>query len=713
MTAVADRDRADANWEARNQAYLSAALAWVLRRIDARLEPAPVPLRPAPAPAPAPATHPHRIEPLGRGLGRLFFHPHPAPVRAHARIVLPAPDTGASAQARADRERDAAAALAQASRGDPSPALVELADRFGLDGFERDVLLLTVLRELEPGHFVAPDRTPCFAMAMALFDQPAWAAMAPDRPLRHWHLVDGGGFDGGLDPRSWVTTPLHADERIVSYAKGVFHLDERIAAWLTPLAAAAPEALPRSQVPSAMQLAELAAVPRVTMVTGPDRGARRRVAATAAAMSGLRLYRMAADSMPADINRVGELALLWHRETLLAPVALLVEADDATDLAPLRRFAGHTGGTLVVSAREPIALEFGRVPTVAVASATVAERREAWSLALGPDRSALAARLAAQFAIGNGDIAAVTEQAADADDATLWRRAREQARPATTGLALRVEVRATRAMLALPEPELALIDAIIAAVEHRSTVYDDWGYRDSLNRGLGITALFAGPSGTGKTMAAEVIAGALDLDLYRIDLSAVVSKYIGETEKHLARVFDAAEIAGAVLLFDEADALFGKRSEVKDSHDRYANIEIDYLLQRLECYSGVAILTTNMRAALDPAFTRRLRFIVQFPYPAPEDRLKIWQGALPAGVPTEGLDLPRLAQLDLSGGDIASVALSAAFAAAAAGTAVTMALLLDAARRELRKLDRPVNEAEFRPMHLARGAATPTMRGMR
>ena len=169
--------------------------------------------------------------------------------------------------------------------------------------------------------------------------------------------------------------------------------------------------------------------------------------------------------------------------------------------------------------------------------------------------------------------------------------------------------------LVLPEAQKRLLREIAAHVRQRLKVYETWGFGHRSSRGLGISALFAGPSGTGKTMAAEVLANELRLDLYRIDLSQVVSKYIGETEKNLRRVFDAAEDGGAILLFDEADALFGKRSEVKDSHDRYANIEVSYLLQRMEAYRGLAILTTNMKDALDTAFLRRIRFVVQFPFP--------------------------------------------------------------------------------------------------
>jgi len=225
-----------------------------------------------------------------------------------------------------------------------------------------------------------------------------------------------------------------------------------------------------------------------------------------------------------------------------------------------------------------------------------------------------------------------------------------------------------------------------------------------MNRGLGIGVLFTGVSGTGKTMAAEVIANDLGLCLYRIDLSAVVSKYIGETEKNLRRVFDAAEDGGVILFFDEADALFGKRSEVKDSHDRYANIEINYLLQRMEAYRGLAILATNMKSALDQAFMRRLRFVVNFPFPGPAERQAIWEGVYPKpdekgvlpGTPVEAPDYNHLARLNVTGGSIHNIALNAAFRAAAAGKSVTVPLILEAARTEFRKLEKPINESEFR-----------------
>jgi SpoVK/Ycf46/Vps4 family AAA+-type ATPase len=235
-------------------------------------------------------------------------------------------------------------------------------------------------------------------------------------------------------------------------------------------------------------------------------------------------------------------------------------------------------------------------------------------------------------------------------------------------------------------------------MRRRAVVNDRWGFAAKHATGLGLSALFAGASGTGKTMAAGILAGELNLDLYKVDLASVVSKYIGETEKNLQAIFDGAERSGAILLFDEADALFGKRSEVRDSHDRYANLEISYLLQKMEAYRGVAILTTNMQHALDPAFTRRIRFIVQFPFPDAAARAGIWRGIFPAATPTAELDFEQLAQLNVSGGVIRNIATHAAFLAADESGRVEGRHILAAARTEYAKMDRPLTPAETRGM---------------
>ena len=248
----------------------------------------------------------------------------------------------------------------------------------------------------------------------------------------------------------------------------------------------------------------------------------------------------------------------------------------------------------------------------------------------------------------------------------------------------------------MPNVQIAALQEIAIHVRHRLKVYEQWKFAAKSERGLGISALFSGTTGTGKTMAAEVLANELQLDLYRIDLSQVVSKYIGETEKNLARVFDQAEAGGAILLFDEADALFGKRSEVKDSHDRYANIEISYLLQRMEAYRGLAILTTNMKEAIDNAFLRRIRFVVHFPFPDAAMRADIWRRIFPSKKITEGLDIDKLARLNIAGGNIRNISLNAAFLAADAGVKIKMAHILKATRAEYAKMEKPLSDAEIR-----------------
>ena len=338
-----------------------------------------------------------------------------------------------------------------------------------------------------------------------------------------------------------------------------------------------------------------------------------------------------------------------------------------------------------------------------MAAPTADERREVWLTALGqdtPGAGATAETLAAQFVLDAPAIRTVARNAMASEapglSDRLWQGCLARTRPRLDALAQRLVSKVGWDDIVLPAEELATLHEIADQVAHRHTVYRTWGFADRISRGLGISALFSGPSGTGKSLAAEVIANHLQLDLHRIDLSTVVDKYIGETEKNLRRLFDAAEAGGAILFFDEADALFGKRTQVRESHDRYANIEVNYLLQRMESFTGLAVLATNMRSALDPAFLRRLRFILTFPSPGADLRREIWTRVLPPGAPRDpDLDLDRLARLPATGGMIRNIALNAAFAAAAADTNVTMPLLLAAARGEFRKADLPVAERTF------------------
>jgi ATP-dependent 26S proteasome regulatory subunit len=333
-----------------------------------------------------------------------------------------------------------------------------------------------------------------------------------------------------------------------------------------------------------------------------------------------------------------------------------------------------------------------------------AQRRVLWQRALGVDVSPdILEALASYFFLTSGQIqdAAATAQdlASRSLDSrqlseTLFAAARAHSNPRLSSLANKIETRFTWQDIILPADQLALLGEIISTVRLRPQVLEAWGVGEKLVSSRGVTVLFAGPPGTGKTMAAEIIAAELGLDLYKIDLSTMISKYIGETEKNLERTFSEAASSNAILFFDEADALFGKRSEVHDSHDRYANIEISYLLQRMEAYDGVTILATNLRANLDEAFTRRLQFAVDFPFPDEADRLRIWQALFPPGVPTSlDLDLPLLARrYKIAGGNIRNILVGAAYLAAADGGRVTMSHLQHSVRRELQKMGKMVED---------------------
>jgi hypothetical protein len=449
---------------------------------------------------------------------------------------------------------------------------------------------------------------------------------------------------------------------------------------------------------------------------GSDTASKEAVANAVADTLGVQLHRLDAERVPAAVAEQEDLLRLWQRECALLPLALYFDAseggrDEAHDVAT-QRFLARIGGLVFIDAREPMATGSADALSIDVAKPTVGEQRLAWQAALGDAANGHPQRLAGHFDFGisqvrqiAGDAVKLAAMSSQPLADALWQGALSRARPALDRLAQRIAPVAGWDDLQLPAQEKSLLRMIADQVALRTTVYDDWGFRARMNRGLGISALFAGESGTGKTMAAEVLARELGLLLYRIDLSAVVSKYIGETEKNLRRLFDAAEAGGAILFFDEADALFGRRSEVKDSHDRYANIEINYLLQRMESYRGLAILATNIKSALDAAFVRRLRFIVNFPFPGLAERRAIWSRVFPAQSRVGTLDIDRLSRLALSGGSIQNIALNAAFMAARDKVPVTMPLLLEAARTEFRKLEKPINEAEFRWLEAAGGKA--------
>ena len=411
------------------------------------------------------------------------------------------------------------------------------------------------------------------------------------------------------------------------------------------------------------------------------------------------MFALRGEDVPGDATARDRLARTWMREALLSPAVLLVDGGASPQVAAL---ADRIGTALVISTEDNIADSSRSFVRLHLNAPTSNERKASWRAALGERAEALNGSidaLSAQFELNPGQIAATIQSADDRSPDSLWRASRLQARPSFGELARRLEPTATWDDLVLPPAQMSVLRQIATQVRQRTKVYEDWGFGGE-RRGLGITALFAGVSGTGKTMAARGAAPTTCSSIsIRIDLSQVVSKYIGETEKNLRRVFDAAEGGGAILLFDEADALFGRRSEVKDSHDRYANIEISYLLQRMEEYRGLAILTTNQtRRRSTTAFLRRLRFIVAVPVSGCDGargdlaarvsrRRRRWTASIPTSWPG----------CNVAGGSIRNIAMNAAFLAADAGQPVGMrAPAARRARTECAKTDKPPSDAEVR-----------------
>jgi hypothetical protein len=600
-----------------------------------------------------------------------------------------------------------------------------LAERLELSPFERDLLLLTAAVEIDtaiPSLMAVAQgdpsrRYPSFALAMSIFDGPSWDAMSPSRPLRAHQLVEL--HQSGAT--SLLAAPLRIDERIAAHIKGVTYLDERLAAMVTRLPERGP--LPPSQEAIAGDLAGWLAnadCRGLVQLAGIHRSAKRDVVSRAATVGGRDAFEIPVDALPAAADDLSAFTRLWSREAMLRPILLLV-----CDIDGIEPFAGedtkaprrHRWPDALAEIAGPCLLDvrgalphLESTPLVTVLPPTDNERRRHWCDALAshgcaPDDTAIQ-RLASEFALSTSQVDHIATQAFAAADGHLshqslvtaraWHGCVQRAGAALATLTRWIDPRVALVDVKLPASEKAHLARLVLHTRQRSTVTGDFGFSGRGERGLGLAVLFHGESGTGKTFAAEAVARELGLGLAVTELARIQSKYLGETEKNLARIFDAAEEGGAVLFFDEADALFGKRSEVKDSHDRYANIEINYLLSRMERFRGVTILATNQKHALDRAFLRRLRFVVAFPFPGLAERAAIWQEVFPPQTPLGELDVTRLARFSLSGGNIFNAAVTAAHEAAAEGSSVEMRHVLDAIRWELRKIERPVAEAEFR-----------------
>ncbi|MEH1891904.1 MAG: ATP-binding protein [Nostoc sp.] len=608
--------------------------------------------------------------------------------------------------------------LQKAADALPAPSALErICQIFGLSAFERDVLLLCAAMELSSNFssvcsVAQPEEQkpyPTLGLALAALPNPQWDVITPYAPLRRWRLIKIG------EAHALTLCPLQIDERILHYLFGIQYLDEGLSGMIEPLQSHN-DLVPSHQTVAEKIVAVLLHTPTtgelpVIQFHGMESANKRDIAVTVSEMLGLQLNTMSAHLVPVIPNELDNFIRLWNREILLSASAMLINCDelDTTDMARLKAIAHlieHLNGVLMITSQDKMTVK--QRPTVSfdIHKPTLEEQGAVWREALSdlvPQLNGSVNILANQF-----NLSAVSIQAACAQVAghlsqkqensdinnILWDVCRIQARPRLDELAQRIEPVADWEDLVLPPLHKQVLHELVAHVRQRNTVYGSWGFGGKSARGLGITALFAGASGTGKTLAAEVLASVLRLDFYRIDLSSVISKYIGETEKNLRQVFDAAQESGVILLFDEADALFGKRSEVKDSRDRYANIEVSYLLQSMEAYPGLAILTTNLKSSIDTAFLRRIRFVLQFPFPDTIQRAEIWRRVFPTSTPTQGLDPMKLAKLNVAGGNIRNIALNAAFLAADAGESVQMKHLLRATQSEYSKLEKPLTDAE-------------------
>ena len=513
-------------------------------------------------------------------------------------------------------------------------------------------------------------------------------------------------------------------ERVLELLHGRDALDREVARHVELLAPVRREALVIDQARfdeiAGLVSASLAAGQQgrphpVIMLSGQEGAGRKSLLSAAAAAIGLSALRVRCTSFAKDEAWVRQLGPSILREAILWRALIVL---DGLDQFSLENASVRIDEALFGSFVGPVAAVVGRIsgkpPQMARGQVLVElgipveiEREELWRRALHGVSTADVIRSAAErYTITPG----VILQAADAAKARAGARGRSGGDGAVIGedihaglrgaldaklatLGLRITWRQTWSDLVLPEDSTLEIREFISRVKHRRTVYDRWGFGRKVAKGLGLSALFSGPPGTGKTMVAGLIAEELKLDLYQVDLSKVTSKWIGETEKNLADLFDAAESGHAILLFDEADSLFAKRTEVKSSVDRYANLEVNYLLQRMESFAGITILTTNNDAAIDEAFRRRLSLKVDFPVPELEERLKLWRTMLPseAAIGTD-IDFGILAdKYEMSGGYIKNAALRAAFLAADEGVAIAMRHLVRAARSEYQAMGKVIS----------------------
>ena len=611
-----------------------------------------------------------------------------------------------------------------------STALNTLCKAFGLSKFERQTLLLVVGAEIMPGFPPSIRKIkgsseqgyPTFNLAFKLFASEEnfhYFSFSDNAPLLDWELVK---FKSSEDGRCFKS--IGVDAKILDYLLGYSIIDKRLEKYISFLSL---DRFFTSNTKSfedislgitrAVETSIAAEEPLpLIQLSGSSINLKRQILATTLKSLEFSVCELPLALMPSREEELERLCFLWNREAALEDIILLLNCEDvgkedSVKLNLLARFLKIIDAPVIISTSERLSLGDRLEIYWEIPKLTNPEQHQLWQMSLGEHADKIPRQIdsmVANFQLTPLEIDRAVRTSLITVDSyeqlcdKLWATCRERARPKLDELAKRIEPSAGWSDLILPDDRKEMLREMIAQVRHRTTVLERWGFGNKKNRGLGLCALFAGTSGTGKTMAAEVIASELKLDLYRIDLSTVVSKYIGETEKNLKKLFDAAESGGVILLFDEGDALFGKRTEANDSKDKYANMEVSYLLQRIETYSGLAIITTNIEDSLDSAFMRRLRYVVKFPFPGAEQRAQIWKKVYPTGVlkdPTPRI-YEMLGQMEISGGLIYSIALKSAFIAADRGAdGVYLAHIEQAARSEYTKIGRTLSISETPWVH--------------
>jgi SpoVK/Ycf46/Vps4 family AAA+-type ATPase len=618
-----------------------------------------------------------------------------------------------------------------------------LAERFGLNRFDLDVVLLGLLAEIDARYeqsfaYLQGDANrvrPTVDLALSLFCDSLDSRLAgrerlrPHGPLVRHRLVVLVSDRPELQP-PLASHYLKVDDRIVDY---LLHdsdeLDERlcrVASLVEPRVTIAELILPDALKTRLLSWAQRESTDRseILYLRGRQGVGRKTVAEAVCKARGQKLLVVDLPRiLTAPEDRRESLIKLALREARLAHAAILWKGFDAL-LSEER--ANERALFLEALERESrlmfVAGETQWAPSgtlrrlswvsIEVPAPAANEQAALWNRALNRvalDEDVDIQTIISRHGLSGGRIHDVVATAHDearfrdplaprVGTADLLRACKGHVWPNLGANARKVETQLGWDDVVLSRDRMERLYEVAAHARHRRLVFDAWGFGRKLSTGRGLSVLFSGPPGTGKTLAASVLANDLGVDLYQIDLSSVVSKYIGETEKQLERIFTEAESSRAVLFFDEADALFGKRTEVRDAHDRYANLETSYLLQRMDSYEGLVILASNLSRNMDEAFIRRLRFIVEFAMPSEAERLRIWQQMLPAGVPRgDALDLAHMARrFELSGANIRNIALAAAFLAAEAQRPIAQSHLLHATRREYQKMGRIMDETAFR-----------------